>query len=367
MVSSVPTGGSCQVLFSTGVSATLAIKLLLPIKGSTPCPALRPGDYVFVRTRVKILKGDVYLPGVVMALPENPRVGGALFSASVFGGRIVTCSRSSLVKIGRGRYREACDCLINWLRKREKLNYRDTGPETSTPKKGKIHVLPREPSTLSSSDESIPINAQSPDESKPLSPFSPGPDDAPPDAPSYHGPVTMERGTSPIPLSELRVERFDKETCTSLQSLIVTNEEEGEGGQAEERDDGGTTLINGEEDKVTDIKQSSPGAQGSKGPEESVDKSGDLTIGMLDSTQNHTFLNSAEEDEEEQVLARWMDDGWYYRSKRFLLLLVPFDRFLKQVLWLVRGRSLGLSGTLMAMRRCVHVMTSSQIMTMHQY
>ena len=301
MVSSVPSGGSCQVLFSTGVSSNLPIKLLLPIKGSTPCPTLRPGDYVFVRTRIKILKGDIYLPGVIMALPENPRVGGALFSASIFGGRIVTCSRSSLVKIGRVRYREACDCLINWLKKREKLDYRDTGPTTSTPNKEMIHVLPREPpSNLSSSDESIPVNAHSPVDSKPLSPLSPGPEDVPSDAPSYHGPVTIERGTSPIPLNESRG-LIDKETCTSLQSLIVDNEEEGE----REREKEGVA----------------------QEPEESVDKSGDLTIGMLDSTQDQNTLSKSAQDEEEQVLARWMDDGWYYRSKCFLNPL-PFPFFI---------------------------------------
>lgn len=321
MVSSVPTNNTCQVLYSTGSSANISTKLLLPVKGSSPCPSLQPGDYVFIRTRVRDLRGDVYLPGVVRGLPNNPRVGGALFSASIFGGRIVTCSRSSLVKIGRERYRESCDSLVCWLKEREQ-----------SPERGVAYSSSRLPPVTIPGfhDEGIPNDSCSPGHYKSHQVLSSCPTDAPAVAPpTCYGPVMIDKGTSPSPVSDpvlsRSVERFDKGTSPSYPILcnVETNTEVLQ--EAVPLD--ASTMTDPEEEVEEKKEVGTAKDEMSRADEDNLpidESAGELTLDMLDSAHGSTLLDPALD---EQVLARWMDDGWYYRSKPSRLAITSLTSF----------------------------------------
>ena len=318
------------MLLSTGDSVTIATKLLLPIGGSAPCPSLRPGDYALVRTRIKLIKGDLYLPCVVRALPENPRIGNARFSVSIFGGRVVTCSRSAIVKIGRDQYHMSCEQLTNWLQQHNNEIF-DTSIQSpqlsSTPNRGTTPISPRlqrgttpqsphlQPIFIPSSttiDDAEP-HLYSPDISKPHL-FSPGPTDTPIN-PVYHGPVMVDRGTSPIVLCDTGINTDpiteNKGTLTDPMKRDVATVTEWEEFELEEKERQEKEKDN--EDQTEILEENTPHlSEEEDGHHDSIScTSQDLTIGMLDSTH---ISNPSEPVPGEQVLSRWMDDGWYYRG-----------------------------------------------------
>ena len=69
-----------------------------------------------MRTRVRTEgQRDLFLPGVVGSVPGNPRVSSARYDVTIFGGKLVFCSRSAVIKIELTRYREICEALgIKW-------------------------------------------------------------------------------------------------------------------------------------------------------------------------------------------------------------------------------------------------------------
>lgn len=85
---------------------------LVPYGSSSPCPALRYGDYVLVRVRVSFGScRDLFLPGTVCSIPGNPKLSVARYDVTLYGGKLVFGSRSALIKIGVSRYRQICDIM----------------------------------------------------------------------------------------------------------------------------------------------------------------------------------------------------------------------------------------------------------------
>ncbi len=112
----IDNNGFCEVKLAQLETVRVLSKFILPYGGSTPCPSLSHGDFVLVRTRVRT-EGhrDVFLPGVVGSTPGNPRVSSARYDVTLFGGKLVFCSRSALIKIELTRYREICEALgVKW-------------------------------------------------------------------------------------------------------------------------------------------------------------------------------------------------------------------------------------------------------------
>lgn len=335
IVSDLPHRDTCEVLLSTGDSVTIATKLLLPIGGSAPCPSLRPGDYGLVRTRIKLIKGDLYLPCVVRALPDNPRIGNARFSVSIFGGRVVTCSRRAIVKIGRDQYRMSCEQLTNWLRQHNNGIFDITiqSPQlSSTPNRGTTPTSPRlQRETTPQSPHLQPIfipssttidyaepHVYSPGVSKPHL-LSPGPTDSPIN-PVYHGPVMLDRGTSPILLCDTGINtdpiteskgtitdpvKRDVATVTEWEEFELEEKERQEKLQERKKDN--------EDQTEVVLEENTPHLSEEEDDHHDSNScmSQDLTIGMLESTH---ISGPSEPVPGEQVLSRWMDDGWYYRG-----------------------------------------------------
>ena len=108
--------GFCEVKLAQLETIRVLSKFILPYGGSTPCPALSHGDFVLVRTRVRTEgQRDLFLPGVVGSVPGNPRVSSARYDVTIFGGKLIFCSRSALIKIELTRYREICEALgVKW-------------------------------------------------------------------------------------------------------------------------------------------------------------------------------------------------------------------------------------------------------------
>ena len=335
IVSDLPHRDACEVLLSTGDSVTIATKLLLPIGGSAPCPSLRPGDYALVRTRIKLIKGDLYLPCVVRALPENSRIGNARFSVSIFGGRVVTCSRRAIIKIGRDQYHMSCEQLTNWLQQHnnEIFDVPIQSPQlSSTPNRGTTPISPRlQRETTPQSPHLQPIfipstttidyaepHVYSPDVSKPHL-LSPGPTD-PPINPVYHGPVMLDRGTSPILLCDTGINTDpiteSKGTITDpvkIDVATVTEWEEFELEEKERQEKLHKRNKNNEDETEVLLEENTSHLSEEEDSHHDSNScmSQDLTIGMLDSTH---ISGPPEPVPGEQVLSRWMDDGWYYRG-----------------------------------------------------
>ena len=73
---------------------------------------------------------DMYLPGMVSAPPENPRLAGAVYSVTILGGRVLTCKRHAIVKIGRSRYQQACDEMVSKTKMAEAIIKEDERVES---------------------------------------------------------------------------------------------------------------------------------------------------------------------------------------------------------------------------------------------
>jgi hypothetical protein len=370
IVCDVPQDGYCQVLFSTGVRGRVSTKSFLPTGGSAPCPILKSGDCVLVRSRLDSLKGDMYLPAVVRAVPENPRIGNSLYSVSLLGGKIVTTNRKALVKIGRSRYQKSCDQLVSWLQS-QKPSAEALKASLKLSGDSDISSL-ASPIMIPTSDEASP-SVESLNYSEPhLS--SPGSSDNNSVVPLFHEPIAVEIGhhpsmtgykptlcnaqTNTSPLLETKgvntvPETRDVSTITECTDLTMEEHNINEMGrdevndesQLEEKDNENKVAFEAnlelqeehektenedkeeeeeiEEQKINDevVEEVNDEEKHKEKDEEEkqeenekhLDETDDNTLGEM--TVN-VLEDSAlkEPDNGEQVLARWMDDGWYYRS-----------------------------------------------------
>ena len=98
---------------------TTKLDNIILMGGAGPCPILSINDHVLIRVRIPngphpLDKGgscDCYIPGVILALPENIRKGHALYSAVVYNGKSVTCSRRGIIKISKSKYLDICNFI----------------------------------------------------------------------------------------------------------------------------------------------------------------------------------------------------------------------------------------------------------------
>ena len=297
---------------------------------------------MLVRVRLKSKNSedkDMYLPGVVSVPPENPRLAGAIYSVTILGGRVLTCQRHAIVKIGRSRYQQACDEMVSKTKMAEAIIKEDEQVESKdailsslyklshtpvlvpTPKHLPVssrhtitqHISMATPEQLPVSSrhartqhmkmkQTIERNTQTETEINLLS-----------KSPPTTG-LIMERGTSPSPIF------CDVGTNTGplMENKVVWT-------MPEMKEVATVTECYEEEEKPkTKILEQS----------DFQDNSNDLTIGMLSPTHNSTPLVSptckhSSTDHSpshcskdtptkpsigEQVLACWPDDGWYYRG-----------------------------------------------------
>ena len=307
------------------------------------------------------MKGDLYLPGIVRAVPENPRVGGAFYSVSLIGGKLVTCNRSSLVKIGCEFYRRSCDQVVTWLGKNNScigktlcsllnLSSGDTLCNSVTVPYGNVamesndcepHPVSPEPHPLLSEPANdVPIDSPTVPVDSPILPVhSPTlPVDSPtlpvdsPTVPVDSPILPVDSPTLPVDSPTLPVDSstlpVDSPVDSSIDSptlpvdsptlpvdsstlpvdkpvlcSIETNTEPVLSMVPEMRDVSTST-------ELLEITN-----------DEFFLKDDDLTLGMLDST-HISKLDSTHISKSvigSQALVRWSDDGWYYRCKYILV------------------------------------------------
>ena len=298
---------------------------------------------MLVRVRLKSKNNedkDMYLPGVVSVPPENPRLAGAVYSVTILGGRVLTCQRHAIVKIGRSRYQQACDEIVSKTKMAEAKIEEDERVESKdtilsslyklshtpvlvpTPKHFPVssrHTIKQHISMATS--EHLPVssrhsqtqhmkmkqtieqNTQTETEINLLS-----------KSPPTTG-LIMERGTSPSPIF--------CDVGTNTAGPLMENK--GVWTMPEMKEVATVTEWDKEEEKPkTKILEQS----------DFQDNSNDLTIGMLSPTHNSTPIVSPTRKHSstdhspsrcskdmptkpsmgEQVLACWPDDGWYYRG-----------------------------------------------------
>ena len=377
MVASLPQNGFCDVNLSMQYNIKILTKHLVPYGGSTPCPTLQHGDCVLVRVRVGQgeERKDLFLPAMISTCPGNPRVSGARYSVTLYGGRVVTCSRNALIKIGPVRYRQSCDEMMSRgggstegqprggrvSRILSSLN-RLSRVETSTaavrrspdPNYGSGMRLLRTPSpntlSVSTLDDEVGGAADNimPSEDKPpdhsfnngcivKSSSTGGLVPVERDSEVTTGPIVSvsERGTSPVPsLQDAGTSTGPIMVDTGISTLPEMKEVATTTSETEFK------LL--EEPKPT-ITDDTMAAEEITPRQLSGDQSsGELTVGMLTepihkstptgsvSGDDHTSIlrqdnnnldNSSNENTDshlpkvgEQVLARWSDDGWYYKG-----------------------------------------------------
>ena len=188
-VISQPDSHHSVVRFQDGQEERVANKELVIAEGSVSCPPLHIGDYVLARVRArKLAESDVYMPGVVSVLPENPRAALGFHSVTAVGGRNLVCSRRALVKISRVRYQRMCAHLTSLLATR-----RRNIPSPASSRADNDH------STCSGGGNEWPPEGRCGQDTLPSSPASHTPTLSPPPSPPPE-PLLIDRGTSPEPL-----------------------------------------------------------------------------------------------------------------------------------------------------------------------
>lgn len=107
-----PRARKCMVCFPGGKKKSVSTDEMFSNSGSIPCPALHAGECVLVRVRARNLAdSDIYMPAVVGAVPENPRSAAGLHTVTAFGGKMLICTRRAMVKLTRPKHKEVCDQL----------------------------------------------------------------------------------------------------------------------------------------------------------------------------------------------------------------------------------------------------------------
>ncbi|XP_008561290.1 PREDICTED: von Willebrand factor A domain-containing protein 3B-like, partial [Galeopterus variegatus] len=95
------------VSFRYGDTKVVPTSFITPVGGAMPCPMLQVGDYVFAK--IVIPKGfDFYVPGIVIALPNQDASSEKLYTVLKCNNRREFCPRSALIKISQNKYALSC-------------------------------------------------------------------------------------------------------------------------------------------------------------------------------------------------------------------------------------------------------------------
>ena len=333
---------------------------------------------VRVRAR-NLADSDIYLPAVVGTVPENPRSAAGLHTVTAFGGKMLICTRRAMVKLTRPKYKQVCDQLAIRLQARKESmtnSILDAYLKEHAQKEMKVSIaskqkqghlnlsdgnLPQRRSSICSSTNESPA-ASSPKHSPiPLCTSSPvaGSDawqlvegrDAGQSQTKTENNPSLPLTPPHTPLPQADAETIDQGTstepflCDAGTNTMPLMESKGITTDPEKHDISLATdnFVN---DSVSPSLPCSPPSSphGSDHKVERSEKSTQLNIQDLEDssqeasqlhksprtrglishfpspTPNHPLLYNksmivAPLQNNMEVLARWLDDGWFYRSK----------------------------------------------------
>lgn len=107
-------------------------RYVITVQGARPCPSLKVGDYVLVKTLVPREEEDdeindgvqCYVPGIVQVVPLRKAPATKCYTILRYNGKKITSLRNDLVKISKARYTFAC----RYIRDALLTAYRSTTP-----------------------------------------------------------------------------------------------------------------------------------------------------------------------------------------------------------------------------------------------
>ncbi|XP_060565932.1 uncharacterized protein LOC132724963 isoform X4 [Ruditapes philippinarum] len=82
-------------------------QMIIPMSGAIPRPELAPGDFVLVRVFNQSLQSECYVPAIVEVTPEDARHHAKFYSVLLYNGQRETTMRKFIVKIGKARFEMA--------------------------------------------------------------------------------------------------------------------------------------------------------------------------------------------------------------------------------------------------------------------
>ncbi|XP_039600619.1 von Willebrand factor A domain-containing protein 3B-like [Polypterus senegalus] len=91
------------VEFKRGDVQIIPLDFVMSIGGAVPCPTLKIGDFVFVRTKAED-GGDCYVPAVVIATPVRTDISYKFYTVLKYNNKKEHSLRSGLIKISQTKY-----------------------------------------------------------------------------------------------------------------------------------------------------------------------------------------------------------------------------------------------------------------------
>ncbi|XP_078259101.1 von Willebrand factor A domain-containing protein 3B-like [Rhinoraja longicauda] len=89
--------------FTKGDTQMIPTQFLIQIGGAVPCPPLKVGDFVLVRSNAQSENG-CYKPGVIVATPNKHRADDKFYTVLKYNNRKVDSFRNGLIKINSTQY-----------------------------------------------------------------------------------------------------------------------------------------------------------------------------------------------------------------------------------------------------------------------
>ncbi|XP_064412974.1 von Willebrand factor A domain-containing protein 3B [Latimeria chalumnae] len=131
--------------FSQGDTQITPTRFLIPLGGAIPCPPLKVGDFVFVRTRTET-ENDCYAPAVVIATPRRVEAAGKFYTVLKYNNRKEHCLRNGIIKVSRSKYAFAC----RYIREAQMIDHTIASVQFAKPIPKKV---PQEEEKRSTTDE----------------------------------------------------------------------------------------------------------------------------------------------------------------------------------------------------------------------
>ncbi|XP_067841899.1 von Willebrand factor A domain-containing protein 3B-like [Heptranchias perlo] len=133
--------------FNKGDTQITPTRFLIQVGGAAPCPPLKVGDVILVRSDAEA-ENDCYLPGVVIATPHSAVAADKFYTVLKYNNRKEHSFRSGLVKISKTQY----TFISRYIREAQMIDH--TIPNVQFVKPIPKPVLPQEQQEhTSSSDE----------------------------------------------------------------------------------------------------------------------------------------------------------------------------------------------------------------------
>ncbi|CAH1777455.1 unnamed protein product [Owenia fusiformis] len=127
---------------------TIPTRFVIPIGGAVSRPPLRIGDYVLARVLNADTKEECYVPGIIQVTPRRIQDQAKFFTLTLYNGEQATTMRNYIIKISKARFSFAC----RYLEECQKAN--DDREEEEERKKAEGDRLKDEDESRSSSRSS---------------------------------------------------------------------------------------------------------------------------------------------------------------------------------------------------------------------